>query len=323
MALESATKISQLVATNPTSTDVVSQGDNHLRMIKSVLKSSFPSDVDVQIPNIADAGADHYLTTNSDGTAIEWAEFPDLSALLSRVGELQRSKFEKVDDNTLRINPCNYHVSGKGNVNIDSVVDISVTDGGWQYIYIDASEISPTTTFERLSITATAIYASATVPTYSTGITKRGWYNGEDRCIFAVYVQGGAITGFTHDGGTHVLYDVDQDDGTHSGLTWVTKTLTIPQIPDIVGLVGFFANGTTELNGYDYRYRRNDSVGNEGHYLGRTEDDESEFLINDVLVQTDSGKIDVNIGRWLTNSGGSGTPTLYVKTRGFLLPGGM
>ena len=41
MGLETATYISQLTATNPTSSDPVSQGDDHLRLIKSVLQSQF------------------------------------------------------------------------------------------------------------------------------------------------------------------------------------------------------------------------------------------------------------------------------------------
>ena len=41
MGLESATYISQLVATNPLATDPISQGDDHLRLIKSVLQSQF------------------------------------------------------------------------------------------------------------------------------------------------------------------------------------------------------------------------------------------------------------------------------------------
>ena len=41
MALESATYISQLVAANPTATDPISQGDDHLRLIKTVLKNQF------------------------------------------------------------------------------------------------------------------------------------------------------------------------------------------------------------------------------------------------------------------------------------------
>ena len=43
MTVESASYISQLVATNPTATDPKSQGDNHLRLLKSVLQSQFPN----------------------------------------------------------------------------------------------------------------------------------------------------------------------------------------------------------------------------------------------------------------------------------------
>ena len=43
MALESGTYLDDLVATNPTASDNVSAGDNHLRLIKSVIKNSFPS----------------------------------------------------------------------------------------------------------------------------------------------------------------------------------------------------------------------------------------------------------------------------------------
>lgn len=43
MALESASFISQLNASNPLSTDTVSQADDHLRLIKAVLKNTFPN----------------------------------------------------------------------------------------------------------------------------------------------------------------------------------------------------------------------------------------------------------------------------------------
>jgi heme O synthase-like polyprenyltransferase len=41
MALETATFINGLVVTNPTATDPKSQGDDHLRLIKSVIKNTF------------------------------------------------------------------------------------------------------------------------------------------------------------------------------------------------------------------------------------------------------------------------------------------
>lgn len=43
MPLESASFISQLNVANPASTDTVSQADDHLRLIKNVLKTTFPN----------------------------------------------------------------------------------------------------------------------------------------------------------------------------------------------------------------------------------------------------------------------------------------
>lgn len=43
MALETASFIAQLNVANPLSTDAVSQADDHLRLIKSVLKNTFPN----------------------------------------------------------------------------------------------------------------------------------------------------------------------------------------------------------------------------------------------------------------------------------------
>jgi hypothetical protein len=43
MALESATYINGLVETNPTSSDNISDGDNHIRLVKAVVKATFPN----------------------------------------------------------------------------------------------------------------------------------------------------------------------------------------------------------------------------------------------------------------------------------------
>ena len=42
MGLETGTYIDDLVTTNPTSTDLVKFGDDHIRLLKTVLKNSFP-----------------------------------------------------------------------------------------------------------------------------------------------------------------------------------------------------------------------------------------------------------------------------------------
>jgi len=43
MALESATYINTLIDTNPSGADSISQGDDHIRLIKKVLKNTFPN----------------------------------------------------------------------------------------------------------------------------------------------------------------------------------------------------------------------------------------------------------------------------------------
>ena len=43
MALESATYINNLIDTNPSGADSISQGDDHIRLIKKVLKNTFPN----------------------------------------------------------------------------------------------------------------------------------------------------------------------------------------------------------------------------------------------------------------------------------------
>lgn len=43
MALESATYISDLNTSNPTATDVISEADDHLRLVKAAIKATFPN----------------------------------------------------------------------------------------------------------------------------------------------------------------------------------------------------------------------------------------------------------------------------------------
>jgi hypothetical protein len=61
MALESSTYIDGLVATNPTGSDNIAQGDNHIRLIKETIKATFP--------NIAGAVSGTHTTINSAVTA--------------------------------------------------------------------------------------------------------------------------------------------------------------------------------------------------------------------------------------------------------------
>ena len=71
MGLEVATYISSLVTTNPAGGDNASDGDNHLRLIKSVLQSSFPNmDGPFYRPKQATKTANYTLTATDDNQTI-------------------------------------------------------------------------------------------------------------------------------------------------------------------------------------------------------------------------------------------------------------
>ena len=75
MAVESATWVTQLVSTNPVVGDPVGEGDDHLRMLKTVLKNSFPSTSTTAIvPNVS--GQTGMVLTN-DGTDASWGTAGD------------------------------------------------------------------------------------------------------------------------------------------------------------------------------------------------------------------------------------------------------
>ena len=70
MSVETAAWVTQLVDTNPVVGDPVGEGDDHLRMEKTVLKNSFPSTSTTAIvPNVS-GQTGKYLT--NDGTDTSW-----------------------------------------------------------------------------------------------------------------------------------------------------------------------------------------------------------------------------------------------------------
>lgn len=71
MGLESATYISQLVATNPASSDLRKQGDDHLRLLKAVLQATFPGAAKVfRFPSSRTVTANEVLTSTADNTRL-------------------------------------------------------------------------------------------------------------------------------------------------------------------------------------------------------------------------------------------------------------
>ena len=81
MALETASYINGLVATNPTATDTVAQADDHIRLIKAAIKAT--------LPNLTGAmTASHTELNTLDGITATTAELNTLDGFTGNVGDL-------------------------------------------------------------------------------------------------------------------------------------------------------------------------------------------------------------------------------------------
>jgi hypothetical protein len=317
MALESGTYVKDLVSTNPPGTDAISQGDDHIRLIKSVLKNSFPSNSNAPIvPDISGNG-DKYLQVNSGASATQWVTL-DVDALTRITGQLHRSRFERGGATTLNIYPGIYDLDSKGKVvKWSSTLAKSVTvTNGWNYVYLDSSAITA-----GVDVTASEIIVDATVPTYSA--SKRGWYNGDDRCIFVFYGESSAIKEFSQND-NYVFYIADIVDLASETTTgWQAHQVTIPPIGPAHGefTVAIYAAGTDHL-GSTFLLRADSGS---GHFIGKVEggedDKDEDFAISKVRQMTyiDGGVSKVQIYK----SGGDPNNFSSIRTNGYYLPDGM
>jgi len=164
---------------------------------------------------------------------------PDLTTIanVSPPGP-QRSTFSHVDDDTITIGPGVYFHDGTARQTVFWDADITFecfrpgTGGSnadnsaagaseWHYIYLDDSAI---VTQASPELDADCFLNSTTAPTWSDA--KHGWYNGSDRCIFAILTDGTSdIVEFYHDGGDAVFYADNQTERSVSALdsasSWV------------------------------------------------------------------------------------------------------
>jgi hypothetical protein len=81
MALESGTYINSLVATNPAATDALAAADDHMRLIKSTIKNTFPN-IDAAITATEDE------LNILDGATLSTSELNTLTGITSTTAEL-------------------------------------------------------------------------------------------------------------------------------------------------------------------------------------------------------------------------------------------
>ncbi len=199
----------------------------------------------------------------------------------------------------------------------------------WVYLYINDTAIVARTgmTFNQItdvSAPATLIW-SITVPAYSQ--IKHGFYNGDDRCIFAAKADA-ANTGFVlgyHDGGDYFAFDAEIEDRALADLDTaaVDVILSMPNFREGKGQVSFQGFASTAAVKTNTLYRKKGGTGfhkvlviNE-QITGTGVNANSPYSLNTVIVLSDSSQtIQVK-------NDASNPAQLAVFTNGWYFPKGL
>ena len=199
--------------------------------------------------------------------------------------------------------------AGSGGSNSDST-DLAASD--WYYLYLDDSAI---VTQGSNILDADCFLLSTTEPSWSG--TKYGYYNSDDRAIFAVYADvSGNIDEFHHYGDLVLWADsIGVDSNTVVGSTPVdTSAFIIPSFA--VKVHATFSQKYVDGTYANLSWRTNGQTSSNGHYVLFTNAD-GENNNNSMDIITDSSGI---IEWW---DSGNTNATSSVREGGWYLPNGM
>lgn len=263
------------------------------------------------------AAADLMLVTDDSEAGAEQSKYIQLSTLrdyLMITGSYVRPQFTYKDADEIYVGGGFYDVDGKWSAWASQLtLDIgSPSASTWYYVYADYSAITSGT-----ALTASEFIFSTTAPAWSE--SKKGFFNGSDRAVFAVLTDSSSnIKEFFHSGDTVIFADYISDrSASNSATSWEDVTLSIPACCRL-GLVSFVMYGGANSNNFFY-WRTNGQSGTTGHAIAssrKLSNGTAQYAINDATVMTDSNKkIEVKCI--------SSSLSMGVYTNGFKLPVGM
>ena len=181
-------------------------------------------------------------------------------------GYYHRPQFIYKDADEIYVNAGFYDVAGKFSAWASQLtLDIGTPSAStWYYVYLDYSAITSGT-----ALTASEFIFSTTAPTWSN--TYKGYYNGSDRCCFAVLTDASAnILEFDHIGNKIVFADSisERTYGAVTANTWtdIDCATSIPGF-STSGLVTIYIQSRSTAAGSAY-WRKNGQSGSTGHYIG-------------------------------------------------------
>lgn len=240
-----------------------------------------------------------------------------------------RAQFTHGDDDTLTIGVGSYFHDGtvRQTVFWDAAITFDLGSGGsnalsddlgaseWHYIYLDDSAI---VTQADTELDADCFLNDTTAPTWSDA--KHGWYNGADRCIFAVLTDAtNDLIAFYHDGGDLILWDAAIETITAQDVdtSWVDISTAL-MIPGFSTKAQIFARmNVRTTNDMQVDWRVNGSTDATGHPLFLCGTAASNMPSVHLPVMTDSSQL-IEL-----KCGASSTDTLAIDTEGWYLPAGM
>ena len=172
MGLESATYISQLVATNPTATDAISQGDDHLRLIKSVLQAQFSGLSGTTA--VTSSGAELNILDGVTATATE-LNYLDITTL----GQSEESKVLTADANgdvTIEDGAFDFDIASHDGTNGLLLGGTLVTSSAAELNKLDGVNVTSTEIDYNDVTTLGTVQTSKTVTASAAGLVNHADY---------------------------------------------------------------------------------------------------------------------------------------------------
>jgi hypothetical protein len=236
----------------------------------------------------------------------------------SRLGSLNRSIFTYnggATAYTIKCKAASYYVKDKYAHWVTELTTGAIGTPGasdWYYLYLDYSAITSGT-----AITNSELIWSNTEPAWSD--TYMGWYNGDDRCIFAARTNAAPtnILEFYHDG-NDILYADEITDFALANITtnWSDKvTLTVPSFVRRANVT--FHYRYVDASNVVASWRTEGQTATTGHTIGSVSSGKDERIYTERNVICSSNlKIDIKDSATATN-------TMRVTTNGWFFPLGM
>ena len=163
MALETGNYIDDLVITNPTASDPISQGDDHLQLIKKVVKQSFPS-VDGAVHAI------HPTSTEPATSLTAGLMWFDTAANLLKIRNESNDAWVTLAVSIITSNSVDINAGTIDGTTIESSIIGAATPAAGTFVALEGTAVKATSSL-TLDTGVDMVFEGATADAYETTVT--------------------------------------------------------------------------------------------------------------------------------------------------------